>query len=170
MQPREIHRTLIQSRYKPWQIYLLGVGIVTNIGLALDIWVLEYALGVIERLAIGWRWLVILGLQGVSIGFAAEVLYEQDDRYAKSLSPKFGSKDRTLIVRVGLMTGVSGFVTLLVPQLLQSLTEYQVIQTVGAVTALGILLVNTSSSYWKARTEWPAIIGGGLLAIGPSIA
>jgi hypothetical protein len=67
------------------------------------------------------------------------------------------------------MTVVSGMITKIAPTILESATEYLVIQTTGAVIALGILLVHRNSSDWNPRTEWPAIVAGFNLAITLSV-
>jgi len=170
MKITELHRRIEESEYKPWQLYLLTASLVTGLGLYFKIGIITSLLLTIERATSGVSWLVILGIQGVLIGFVAEYLYEQGDEYAKSASHLFGSKDRTLFFRIGAMTVVSGIITKVVPTVLESTTEYLVIQTTGTVIALGILLVHESSSDWNARTEWPAIVAGFILAIAPSIA
>jgi len=165
-----LHRRVEETKYKPWQVYLLAASLLTGLGLYFKIGIITSLLLTIERATSGFDWLVVLGIQGVLIGFVAESLYEQGDEYAKSASHLFGSKDRTLFSRIGAMTVVSGIITKVVPTILENATEYLVIQTAGAMIALGILLVHKSSSDWNARTEWPAIVAGFILAITPSIA
>lgn len=143
--------------------------LVAATGLYFKIGVIVLALRTIERTLFGWEWLVILGIQGVLIGFVAETLYEQGDGYAKSASNQFGSKDRTLIFRIGVMTVVSGMITNVVPPLLEDTTEFPILQTAGAVLVLGIGLVHVGSSDWKVGTEWPAIAAGAILALAPSL-
>lgn len=169
MQLKEIHRRIEVSNYKPWQVYLLTTSTLGGLGLYFNIRLIDSTLRTIEGAASGLDWLVILGIQGVLIGFVAESLYEQGDGYAKAASHLFGSKDRTLFFRVGVMTVVSGIITKVVPAILEHATEYLVIQTGGAVITLGILLVHRGSRDWNARTEWPAIVAGTILAIAPSL-
>jgi hypothetical protein len=164
-----IHQRVSASSHKPWQIYLLVIALSAGAGLYLDLWVMQSLLIEFERATAGWSWLAVLGIQGVLIGFVAELLYDQGDRYAKSLSDQFGTKDRTLVVRIGLMTLVSGVITKGVPPMLASVTEYLVVQTLGAIVVLGILLVHRESRAWNPWTEWPAIAAGAILAIGPSL-
>lgn len=169
MRLRELHHRIKQSGYKPWQVYFLTTSLVISLGLYLKIGLISSLLLTIEGAASGFDWLVVLGIQGVLIGFVAESLYEHGDRYAKSASHLFGSKDRTLFFRIGVMTVVSGMITKIAPTILESATEYLVIQTTGAVIALGILLVHRNSSDWNPRTEWPAIVAGFNLAITLSV-
>jgi len=169
MKIKQIHRRLKASRHKPWQIYLLSASVLAALGLYLEIEITYSVLQAIERVSSRWSWVIILGIQGVLIGFVAEFLYEQGDGYAKSTSHLFTSKDQTLLFRVGAMTLVSGVITKVVPPLLENATEFLFIQTTGAVIALGILLVHIGSSDWNPLTEWPAITAGTLLAIVPSL-
>jgi hypothetical protein len=169
MQLKELHCHVVESKYKPWQVYFMTVSLLFGIGLHFRIGFVISLLKTIESATSRFDWVVILGIQGVLIGFIAESLYEQGDRYAKSASHLFGSKDRTLVFRVGLMTIVSAIITKVVPAVLENVTEYLVIQTIGAVLALGIMLVHTGSSNWKAQTEWPAIVAGTVVAVLPSI-
>jgi hypothetical protein len=67
------------------------------------------------------------------------------------------------------MTVVSGLITKVVPVVVESMTEFLVVQTTGAVIALGILLVHTGSRDWNSGTEWPAIVAGVILAVVPSV-
>lgn len=170
MNLKEIHFRIEMSKHKPWQIYLLTTSILVSLGLYFNIHSIALFLHTIERGLAGWKWLVILGIQGVLIGYAAELLYEQDDGYAKSGSHLFASKDRTFFFRVVVMTLVSGIITKFVPFFLNRATEYPIIQTVGAVITSGILLVHQGSSDWNARTEWPGILAGLILAMAPSLA
>lgn len=169
MQLKEIHRRIEVSEYKPWQVYLLITATLSSLGLYFNSGLATSILRTIEGAASGVDWLVLLGIQGVLIGFVAESLYEQGDEYAKAASHLFGSKDRTLLFRIGVMSVVSGIITKVVPAVLEHATEYLVIQTGGAVITLGILLVHRGSRNWNARTEWPAIVAGMILAIVPSL-
>lgn len=169
MKLKEIHHRVKASKYKPWQIYLLAIAVLDGLGLYFQIGIISSSHRMFEQTVSGLDWLAILGIQGVLIGFVAEFLYEQGDQYAKSASHLFGSKDRTLFFRIGVMTVVSGIITKVVPPSLVHATEYLVTQTLGAVIALGILLVHQGSSKWNTRTEWPAIIAGAVLAIVPSL-
>ena len=169
MHLKDIHRRIKVSKYKTWQVYLLTTSLLAGLGLYFEIGIVTAALRTIEGSSSEWDWLVILGIQGVLVGFIAEFLYEQGDGYTKSASYLFGSKDRTLVFRIGVMTVVSGIITKIVPVFLENATEYLVIQTLGAVIALGILLVHQGSSDWNARTEWPAIVAGIVLALAPSL-
>jgi hypothetical protein len=166
---KQINYRIKESDYKPWQVYLLGASILITAGLYFNIRFVESILQGIEGLVSGLDWLVILGVQGVIIGFVAESLYEQGDSYAKTASNLFGSKDRTLVFRIGVMTLVSGFVTMIVPSALEEVSEYLIVQAFGSIIALGILLVHTGSSDWNWETEWPAVVGGGMLAVAPSL-
>jgi len=170
MQLKEIHFWIESSKHKPWQIYLLAGSLLTATGLYFKIQIIISVLRTIEGILLGWEWIVILGIQGVLVGFVAESLYEQGDGYAKAGSHLFGSKDRTLIFRIGVMTVVSGVITKVVPTFLENATEFLILQTAGAVLVLGILLVHVGSSDWKIRTEWPAIAAGVIFALAPSIA
>jgi uncharacterized membrane protein HdeD (DUF308 family) len=169
MQFKQIHERIEASEYKPWQIYFLISAVISGIGLYLELSIVTSTLRMIEGSLSGWDWLVILGIQGVLIGFVAELLYDQGDEYAKSASHRFGSKDRTLFFRVGAMTVISAILTKVVPPVLESATEFLVVQTTAAVIVLGILLVHQGSSDWNKRTEWPAIIAGVILALVPSV-
>ena len=169
MKLKEIHNWTEESGYKPWQVYLLAGGVFTSLGLHSEWGVVSSILRGIEGLSSGWDWLVLLGIQGVLIGFVAEYLYEQGDGYAKSASHLFGSKDRTLMFRIGAMTIVSGFITKVLPPVIRNSTEYLTIQTMGAIVALGMLLVHKGSPDWNVRTEWPAVVGGTIIAISPSV-
>lgn len=170
MRLREIHYWIESNEHKTWQVYLLFGSLLVATGLFFRIGIIISTLRTIERALLGWEWLVILGIQGVLVGFCAEGLYEQGDRYAKSASPQFGSKDRTLLFRIGVMTVVSGVITKVVPSFLESTTEFLFVQTGGAVLVLGIVLVHVGSSDWNVRTEWPAIVSGVILALVPSLA
>lgn len=165
----EIHARIAASTYKTWQVYYLFLAGLCSTGVVYDIEVVTSTLQLIESATSRWDWLVVLGIQGVLIGFIAEGLYEQGDGYAKAASHLFGSKDRTLFVRIGVMTVFSGILTKVVPLMLARVTDYLVIQTTGAVIVLGILLVHESSTDWNRRTEWPAIVAGALIALVPSI-
>ncbi|MBX0288729.1 hypothetical protein EGH22_20575 [Halomicroarcula sp. F28] len=169
MELKDIHHRIEESEYKPWQVYLLAFSILVTAGLWFDVQLVESILLGIEGLVSGLDWLVILGVQGVIIGFVAEGLYEQGDGYAKAASNLFGSKDRTLVFRIGVMTLVSGMITKVVPPSLEGLSDYLVLQSLGLIIAAGILLVHQRSSDWNWETEWPAIVGGGLLAFSPSL-
>jgi hypothetical protein len=165
----EIHQRIEALDHKPWQIYFLTVAVVSGLGLYLESTIVTSAFRLIEGLFAGWSWVVMLGIQGVLIGFVAEVLYDQGDGYAKSGGYRFGSKDRILVFRIGVMTVVSGLITKVVPVVVDGMTEFLVIQTTGAVIALGILLVHTGSRDWNTGTEWPAIVAGVILAVVPSL-
>ncbi|AWB28362.1 hypothetical protein [Halococcoides cellulosivorans] len=165
----EIHHRLEASGYKPWQMYFLGISILAAGSLFFDIGVVHSLLQDIESHLSPWDWLVILGIQGILIGFVADLFYEQGNGYVKIASDLFGSKDRTLLFRVGIMTVVSGIITIVVPTVLRAVTELLVIQTTGAVILLGIVLIHMEIRDWNARTEWPAIVAGGVLAIAPSL-
>ncbi|WP_076147125.1 hypothetical protein [Natrinema saccharevitans] len=169
MKAKEVHEQVEASKYKPWQIYLLTAAVLSGVGLYLEIGIVTETLRMIEVSLSGWSWLAILGIQGVLIGFVAEFLYEQGDKYAKAASSRFGSKDRTLLFRIGVMTLASGVLTKIVPPALENVTEYLVVQTTGAIIALGILLVHEGTSDWNTRTEWPAIAAGIILAFVPSL-
>ncbi|CQH61621.1 uncharacterized protein HHUB_3502 [Halobacterium hubeiense] len=169
MRLEKIHRRIKASNYKPWQVYLLTASTLGGLGLYFNVGIITSALRTIERASSGLEWLVILGIQGVLIGFVAESLYEQGNRYAKAASHLFGSKDRTLFFRIGVMTVVSGIITKVIPSVLERATEYFVIQTAGAVIALGIFLIHQGSRNWNIQTEWPAIVAGAILAIAPSL-
>lgn len=168
MHLQEIHVRVKESNYKPWQVYLLAFSVIACFGLYYDIRLLIEALRSLEGAVTGFEWIAILAIQGVVIGFAAEFLYEQGDRYAKAGSNLFGSKDRTLVFRIGVMTGISAVITLLVPSFIRDFTEYLVIQSTGGLILLGILLVHEGSSDWNRSTELPAILAGALLALAPS--
>lgn len=163
-----IHAWIKASKYKPWQIYFLGFSLFALLGLHLRIGLFVSMLYGIEGLISGLDWLVIMGIQGVLIGFVAEAVYEQGDGYAKVVSNEFGSKDRTLVGRLLMMTVVSGIITKVVPSLLRG-ADFVVLRAAGALLALGILLVHQSSSDWNWETEWPAIVAGVLLAVAPSL-
>lgn len=166
----DIHRLIKDSDYKTWQIYLLAISLIVCVGLYYDLGPVTDLLKSFEGTATGIQWIVILAIQGVLIGFAAEFVYEQGDRYAKTGdSTDFGSKDKILLARVGMMTVISATVTILAPSMIRSLAEYFVIQTAGATILLGIVLVHLGSSKWNPSTEWPALLAGGLLALAPSI-
>jgi len=169
MRPKDIHSRVKESRYKSWQLYLLAASAIAALGIYLELEIVNSTLQIIESSISGWSWIAILGIQGVLIGFGAEFLYEQGDGYAKSAGHLFGSKDRTLFFRVGVMTAVSGVMTKVIPPVLRAHTEYLTLQSAGAVITLGIMLVHTGSSDWNPETEWPAIVAGTLLAISPSI-
>ncbi len=169
MQLTEIHGRIEASEYKPWQVYFLAVAISSCVGLYLDITLVTSTLQLFETIFSTWDWVVILAIQGVLIGFVAEYLYEQGSGYAKSGSYRFGSKDRILLFRIGVMTIISGLITMVIPPIMEHLTNFLVIQTSGAVIALGILLVHASSRDWNKATEWPAILAGIILAIVPSV-
>ncbi|GAB3040041.1 hypothetical protein [Natronobiforma cellulositropha] len=160
MKLKDIHVQVEESEYKPWQVYFLVVSVLTTFGLYFEIRTVSSILQLMEGALSGWGWVVILGIQGVLIGFVAELLYDQGDEYAKSASHLFGSKDRTLFFRIGVMTMISGIITKIVPPLLENSTEYLVLQTAGAVVVLGILLIHQGISDWNVRTEWPAIAAG----------
>jgi cadmium resistance protein CadD (predicted permease) len=166
---KDIHHRIGATRYKPWQVYLLTGSLFMILGLYLDIGIVTSLLRATEEAVSQLEWLVILGIQGILIGFAAELLYEEGDGYAKSASHLFGSKDRTLFFRIGVMTAISGFITKIVPPVLRNSTEFLVIQTTGAVIALGILLIHEELSGWNLRTELPALVAGGVLAVAPSV-
>lgn len=165
----DIHGRVRESDYKPWQVYLLTASLLICAGLYFDLGPMTAALRTFEGTASGLEWFVILAMQGIVIGFAAEAIYEQGDEYAKAGSNLFGSKDKTLVARVGVMTVVSAVVTVIVPSAVRNLTEYLVIQTFGGVILLGILLVHVGSSDWNPSTEWPALLAGALLALAPSV-
>ncbi|AWB28442.1 hypothetical protein [Halococcoides cellulosivorans] len=165
----ELHVRVKHSKYKPWQVYLLAAAIILCLILYFDIGPLTDTLRSLEAAASGFQWVVILAIQGVLIGFVAEYLYEQGDEYAKVGSNEFDSKDKTLVARVGIMTGVSAVITLAVPNVVRTAAEYLVIQTVGAVIVLGILLVHESSSDWNPKTELPGLVAGLLLAVAPTV-
>jgi len=165
----EIHQRIEVSDHKPWQIYFLTAAVGSGVGLYLENAIVTSVFRLTEGIFAGWSWVVMLGIQGALIGFVAEVLYEQGDGYAKSGSYRFGSKDRILLFRIGVMTVISGIITKIVPPVLESATQYFIIQTTGAVIALGILLVHTGSRDWNKATEWPAIVAGAILAVMPSI-
>jgi hypothetical protein len=165
----DIHRRVRESDYKPWQIYLLTVSLLVCTGLYFDFSLITVGLQSLEETASELEWFVILAMQGIVIGFAAEVIYEQGNGYAKAGSNLFGSKDKILVARVGIMTGISGIVTVVVPSAVRSFTEYLVIQTFGGVILLGILLVHVGSSDWNPSTEWPALLAGSLLAVAPTL-
>jgi len=165
----DIHRRVKASNYKSWQIYFLGVSVLAAVSLYFDIGMIHSFLWNLESYLSPLDWIAILGIQGVLIGFVAEFFYEQGDGYAKVLNDLFGSKDRTLLFRVGIMTVVSGIITVVVPTVLRAVTEFLIIQTTGAVILLGIVLIHVEIRDWNARTEWPAIVAGGLLAIAPSL-
>jgi len=169
MQLTELHGRIEASDHKPWQVYLLIVAVGLGFGLYLNLTAVTSALQMIETMLTGLDWIVMLGIQGVLIGFVAEYLYEQGDRYAKSGSYRFSSKDRILLFRIGVMTIFSGFITVIVPPIVESATQFLVIQTFGAIIVLGIMLVHMSSRDWNTATEWPAIVAGMILAIVPSI-
>lgn len=169
MKLTDIHRWIDGSEYKTWQVYLLLISIVVTLGIYFDVEGVSSVLHLAERSLSEWDWLALLGIQGVLIGFVAEFLYEQGDSYAKSASHLFGSKDRTLFFRIGVMTAVSGIITQVVPPVLESSTEYITIQSFGAIIVLGILLIHIESSNWNPETEWPAIVAGILLATSPSL-
>jgi len=165
----EIHQRIEASDHKTWQIYFFAAAVVLGLGVYLNVQLVLSALRLIEGLFSGWSWVVMLGIQGVLIGFVAELLYKQGDGYAKSGSYQFGSKDRILLFRIGVMTVVSGLITKIVPVVVESSTEFLIVQTTGAVIALGIVLVHTESSDWNPGTEWPAIVAGVILAVVPSV-
>lgn len=165
----EIHHRIEASDHKPWQIYFLTAAVVLGLGFYLNIQLVLSALRLIEQLFSGWSWAVMLGIQGVMIGFVAELLYKQGDGYAKSGSYQFGSKDRILLFRIGVMTVVTAIITKVVPIVVEGLTQFLIIQTTGAVIALGIMLVHTGSKDWNPGTEWPAIVAGVILAVVPSL-
>ncbi|ACV12076.1 hypothetical protein Huta_1907 [Halorhabdus utahensis DSM 12940] len=165
----DIHRRVKASNYKPWQIYFLGISVLAAVSLYFDIGLIHSFLRNIESYLSPLDWMVILGIQGVLIGFVAEFFYEQGDGYAKVVNDLFGSKDQTLLFRVGIMTVVSGIITMVVPTVLRAVTEFLIIQTTGAVILLGIVLIHVEIRDWNAKTEWPAIVAGGLLAIVPSL-
>lgn len=169
MRSKIIHGRVEESRYKTWQVYLLTASTIAALGIYLELEFVISTLRIIENTISGWNWIAVLGIQGILIGFVAEFLYEQGDGYAKSASHLFGSKDRTLFFRIGIMTAVSGVITKVVPPVLRTSTDYLTLQSAGAIITLGILLVHTGSSDWNPETEWPAIVGGILLAISPSI-
>lgn len=170
MQLKDIHRQIEASKYKSWQVYLLAASILGGLGLYFKVDVILLLLLSIENSSSGWDWLMILAIQGVLVGFVAEFLYEQGDGYAKSASHLFGSKDRTLFFRIGVMTVLPGIITKVVPHIVEHVTEFLVIQTAGAVIVLGILLVHQESSDWNVGTEWPALVAGAILATAPSLA
>lgn len=165
----EIHDWVESTGKKPWQVYLLGVAVLSGAGLYFDTFLVSVAFQTGEQVLRSAKWLVLLSVQGVLIGFAAEFLYEQDTRYAKSGSNRFGSKDRILVFRVGVMTVASGVVTIAVPALIEQSAAYPTVQMVAAALTLGIVLVHCSSGNWKLRTEWPAVVGGMILTLGPSV-
>lgn len=169
MSVKMIHEEIKASEYKPWQVYLLVTSVAVSIGLYLEVGVVTSILQMIEEATSGGDWLVILGVQGVLIGLMADSLYEQGDEYAKSASHLFGSKDRTLFFRIGVMTVISGIITKAVPLVIESVTEYLVVQTTGVVILLGIVLVHEGSRDWNLETEWPAMAAGTILALAPSI-
>jgi hypothetical protein len=169
MRIRTLHSQIETIHHKPWQTYLLLGSIIWTLALVFDVGVLRAVFGQVEIMVSGVQGLVLLGIQGVLIGFAAEFLHEQDDTYAKTLSDQFQSKDHILLVRVGFMTAISAIVTQIVPPLLEGITEYLVIQTAGATLLLGILLVHRGSRNWNPLTEWPALLAGLLLAVTPTI-
>lgn len=170
MQLKDIHRRIVASPYKAWQIYFLALSGFAGAGLVFDIGFVIELLQFVEHLVTELEWLTVLGIQGVLTGLAAELLYDQGDGYAKSLSHLFGSKDRTLVVRVGVMTVVAGAVTHLVPSMLVRVTEYPVLQLTGALVTLGIVLVHMGSTDWNPSTEWPALLAGAILALVPGFA
>ena len=169
MELTEIHQRIEASDYKPWQIYFLTAAIILGLGFYLNVQIILSAFRLIEGIFSGWGWVVMLGIQGVLIGFVAELLYKQDDGYAKAASYRFGSKDRVLLFRIGVMTVVSGIITQVVPVMVEGLTEFLIVQTTGAVIALGIMLVHTGSRDWNPGTEWPAIAAGTIFAVVPSV-
>lgn len=162
----EIHRAVESTGHKPWQVYFLFFSLLAAIGLHFDIRLAVSLLSGIEGFVSSIDWLVIMGIQGVLIGFVAEAVYEQGDRYAKVLSDEFGTKDRTLAGRLLMMTAVSGIITKIVPSTLRG-ADYFILQSTGALVVLGIFLVHRGSSDWNWETEWPAIAGGLILAIAP---
>lgn len=166
---QQFHRRVKRSKYKTWQVYFLLWATTISLGLYFEIALIRSLLDSLERITIGYEWLVILGLQGILVGFAAEFLYEHGDGYSKSLSTDFDSKDWTYVYRIGFMTLVAALVTVVVPALLETYTEYLAVQSVSATVAFGILLIHHEIKNWKPETEWPAIVAGVLMAIVPSI-
>lgn len=169
LHPKSIHAKFSASSYKTWQLYLLAFAAIVSCGLYLHIQLVEAAVRSIENTASSSKQIVLHGVQGVLIGFVAEYLYVQGDSYAKAVSRQFSTKDRILAVRIGVMTVLSVIITRSVPTLIEAHTEFLVVQTSGAIVALGILLVHKGSSNWNLRTEWPGVLAGILLAIGPSL-
>lgn len=169
MHPREIHAMIVESDHKTWQLYLLIAATLVCASLYFDIGPFTDALRTLEGSAAGLEWFVILAIQGTVIGFVAEFLYEQGDRYVKVGDNEFDTKDRALGFRIGAMTAVSAIVTVAVPRFVEAATEYLVIQTFGAVIVLGILLVHLGSPEWDPLTEWPALTAGVMLAVAPSV-
>ena len=166
----DIHRRVVASPYKPWQVYFLAVAGIAGTGVYFEVGVVMEMVQAAELFVTGWEWLVMLSIQGVLTGIAAELLYEQGDGYAKTLSTLFGSKDRTLLVRVGVMTGVVAVITHLVPSIVGQATTYPVLQTTGAIISLGIIMIHLGSTDWNPSTEWPALLAGAILALAPSLA
>jgi len=165
----DIHSWVKSTGKKPWQVYLLGLAVISGAGLYFEIGLFETVYQSVERSLQRGQWLVLLAIQGVLIGFAAEFLYEQGDGYAKSGSYQFGSKDRILLFRVGVMTVLSGIVTIAFPELVNQYAVYPTVQMLAAIFPLGISLVHTGTRNWNIGTEWPAVLGGTMLAIAPTV-
>lgn len=167
---KQVHARFAKSDYTTWQLYLLAVAIVICAGLYLPIPLVVLAVESFEASLAPYDWITVIGIQGVVIGFAAEFLYEQGDRYAKKAeSNLYTDKDGFLFRRLAIMIGIAAIVSYAVPESIRVFTDYLVIQSLAAILGGAILLIHRESSHWNVETEAPALAAAGMLAIGPTI-